>query len=90
MSVKRVPEHIKRKMHRVAALHQQSSKVMNEIECWLEKNGIDTSTDGLRDGCGTGLDELEYGNDCVDDICERIENFDTWVPPDVFAKEELA
>lgn len=85
MAVKKVPEYIKSKMRRVVFLHQQASVVMEEVERWLEEHGIETGVDGLRDGCGTGLDELEYGNDCVDDLCERIENFETWVPPDVFS-----
>ena len=27
---------------------------------------------------------MEYGNDQVDEICERIENFETWQPEDIF------
>lgn len=83
MAVKKVPEYIKSKMYRIVILQRQAKTLMNEIESWLVKNGIDTSIDGLRDGCGTSLEELEYGNDCVEGLCERIENFDTWIPKGV-------
>lgn len=75
-------------MKRIVALRQKASELMEKTEKWLNDHGIDTSVDGLRDGCGTSLEELKYGNDCIDDLCERIENFDTWIPPDVFSKED--
>lgn len=75
MAIKKVPEYIKRKMHTVARLERKSSEIMDEIESWLAKNGIDASVDdGLRCGDGIGLDELEYGNDCTDKLCEIIES----------------
>lgn len=71
----RVPEYIKKKMCRVADLNNDAAREMFEVECWLEKHGIDTSTEGvLRTGDGTGLEELEYGNrGAIDELCERIE-----------------
>lgn len=74
MAIKKVPEYIKKKMHTIARLERKSSEIMEEIENWLIKNGMDVSVDdGLRHGDGIGLDELEYGNDCTDELCERIE-----------------
>lgn len=74
----RVPNYIKQKMHRVAHLNALAEQEMRNIEEWLESHGIDTSysaTDGggLRDGSGCSLEELEYGNDITDELCERIE-----------------
>lgn len=75
MAIKKVPEYIKRKMHTIAQLERRSSRIMDEIENWLIKNGVDVSVDdGLRYGDGIGLDELEYGNDCTDKLCEIIES----------------
>lgn len=74
MAIKKVPKYIKKKMHEVARLERKSSEIMDEIEEWLIKNGIDTSVDnGLRAGDGIGLDELEYGNDCTEKLCNIIE-----------------
>lgn len=69
----KVPEYIKIKMRKVVELQNKSSKLMDEIEEWMELKGIDTGFDGLRDGSGIGLEELDYGNDCVEDLCERLE-----------------
>lgn len=70
----KVPKHIKEKMHRVARLNSLADYEMRKVECWLEKRGFDVTSDGgLRDGGGCSLEELEYGNDITDLLCERIE-----------------
>ena len=72
----KVPKYIREKMRRVAALNNEADKEMKKIEDWLEKHGIGTSYTrggGLRDGCGCSLEELEYGNDVTDELCEWIE-----------------
>ena len=72
----KVPEYIKKKMYRVVTLNSSAAREMFEIECWLEKHGIDTSAEGvLRTGDGIGLEELEYGNrGAINELCERIES----------------
>ena len=71
----KVPEYIKKEMHRVAHNAFLVNYHMRKIEDWLEKNGIDTFFDegGLRDGSGCGLEDLEYGEDITEELCERIE-----------------
>ena len=71
----KVTKYIKEKMYKVANLNNAACRQMFEIECWLEKHGIDTSAEGvLRTGDGIGLEELEYGNRAaINELCERIE-----------------
>lgn len=70
----KVPKYIKAKMHRVALLNIAADKEMEIVEAWLERKGLDTSMEGLRDGSGVSLEELEFGNDITDELCARIEN----------------
>ena len=74
----RVPEYIKKEMRQVVRHAVLSEAHMRKVEDWLEKMGIETSftDDGLRDGSGCGLEELEYGVDIVEELCERIERMD--------------
>lgn len=69
----KVPNYIKNKMHKVAQIHARAIEEMNQVEDWLENHGFDTSDLSLRDGGGCSLEELEYGNDITDELCERIE-----------------
>ena len=46
-------------------------KHMYIVERWLEDNNIDV--DEFRDGCGCSLEELEYGEDITEALCNRIE-----------------
>lgn len=74
----RVPEYIKKEMRQVARHAFLANEHMRKVEDWLESRGIDTSfTDGgLRDGSGCGLEELEYGENIVEELCKRIEGMD--------------
>ena len=67
----KVPKYIREKMRRCAVLNQQAAAEMQALEEWLEKNGFDI--EDLRDGSGCSLEELEYGNDIADELCDRIE-----------------
>ncbi len=69
----KVPGYIRYKMHRIASLCSQASALMREVEKWLEAHGVDTSEEGLRCGDGCSLEELEYGIDITDLICDRLE-----------------
>lgn len=77
MGVK-VPKYIRKRMNEILALNRRAAYEMEQLEEWLESKGIDTIK--LRDGSGVGLEELEYGNDIIDELCERIEHFETWRP----------
>lgn len=68
----KIPNYIKKKMRDVVKHSRASEEAMKDVESWLEFNGIDPEL--IRDGGGCSLEELEYGNDIVDILCERIEN----------------
>ena len=68
----KVPKYIKNRMRRVAANALIVDFYMREIEEWLETNGFDVEE--LRDGSGCSLEELEYGIDITEELCERIES----------------
>lgn len=67
----KIPKYIRNKMHRIAELQSQSSALMKEVEEYLEKNGYDIET--IRDGSGDSLEELDYGNDVTEALCQRLE-----------------
>ena len=59
-------------MQSVVRHAQDQDEAMRIIEDWLKDKGIDPEE--MRDGGGVSLEELEYGNDIVALLCERIEN----------------
>lgn len=67
----KVPKYIREKMHRIAKLTAAAVEEMESVEAWLENQGFDIES--LRDGGGCSLEELEYGFDITDLICDRIE-----------------
>lgn len=68
----KVPEYIRNKMHRAAALHAEATRLMSHVDRWFEDRGF--SAEVLRCGDGFSLEELDYGNDITDVFCERFEN----------------
>lgn len=71
----KIPAYIRYKMHRVAKLHSEANDIMHDIETWFEKNGV--SIDYLRctvGGNGFSLEELDYGLDVTDRLCEFLES----------------
>ena len=68
----KVPEYVRRKMHRLADLQSKATVLSREIDDWFMKNGFDIEE--LRCGDGCSLEELDYGNDITDEFCDRIEN----------------
>lgn len=71
--MKKVPMYIKNKMKYVTELSRKMDRAMGDVESWLYLNGLDPDCE-LRDGGGCSLEELEYGNDVTDALCERIES----------------
>lgn len=72
----KVPEYIKKEMKKVITFSNKAAFSMDNIEKWLRENGFETdfeADNSLRDGSGISLEELEYGNDVIDELCERIE-----------------
>ena len=59
-------------MHRIAELHTEATELMDEVEEYLISKGYDI--EAIRDGSGASLEELDYGNDVTDKLCERLEN----------------
>ena len=74
--MKTVPKYIKNEMRLVSKYAMLADEHMKNVENWLERAGIDTNYgNGFRDGDSLGLEELEYGCDIVDELCEKIESF---------------
>jgi len=69
--IKPVPKRIRAKMHRAALLYARANALMAEIEDWFFEHGA--LKDYMRDGGGNGLEEIEYGHDVTDGVCERYE-----------------
>lgn len=67
----KIPKYIKNKMHRIAELHTEADELMKEVEEYLTSKGY--CIDTIRDGSGASLEELDYGNDVTDMLCERLE-----------------
>lgn len=79
--MKTVPAHIRQKMHQTATLVNRVAALSKSIEKWMVQQGLDP--EDFRDGCGTSLEELEYGNDVTEELCTRIEasiNGQPWEP----------
>lgn len=68
----KIPKYIKNKMHRIAELHIEADELMKEVEEYLTNRGV--CIDTIRDGSGASLEELDYGNDVTELLCERLEN----------------
>lgn len=68
----KIPGYIKYKMHRAAKLHSEASKLTKQVDEWFESRGY--KAEDLRCGDGFSLEELDYGNDVTDILCERIES----------------
>ena len=68
----KVSKEIQDKMHKLANLIAQASKLDREINEYFESKGYDI--DYLRCGDGESLDELNYGNDVTDVFIQDIEN----------------
>lgn len=67
----KIPKYIKNKMHRIAELQAQSAVLMGQVEEYLSQNGYDI--EAIRDGSGDSLEELDYGNDVTEALCQRLE-----------------
>lgn len=70
----RIPNKIRSKMHLCAKHAAEAAKYDREIGEWLERHGIDVCE--ISSGDGESLEELMYGNDVTDAICEYIEAMD--------------
>ena len=66
-----IPNYIRTKMHLCASHARQAAKYDQEIGEWLEAHGIDVWS--ISNGDGTSSEELMYGNDVTDELCDRIE-----------------
>lgn len=67
----KIPNHIKQKMHRLAMIQTTANELSKELDDWFDKYGFDIEK--LRCGNGISLEELNYGNDVTDELCDWIE-----------------
>lgn len=70
----KVPKYIRKKMHQIALYAGLAAKLDCEVGLWLERNGVDVER--LSDGSGYSYEELSYGNDTTDELCELIERME--------------
>jgi len=70
----KVPKYIRKKMHQIALYAGLAAKLDREVGLWLERNGVDVER--LSDGSGYSYEELIYGNDTTDEVCELIEQME--------------
>ena len=67
----KIPKYIRELMVLTAYYSYKAAELNRKVAEWLERHGVDV--DALSDGSGCGLEELMYGNDVTDKLCERIE-----------------
>lgn len=68
----KIPKYIQDKMRRVAKLSAEVASIMSEVDAFFESKGFDTEF--IRSGNGLGLEELELGNDIVNELVACAEN----------------
>ncbi len=79
---KKIPKYVKDHMHRIVFHAQRLGEEVIAVEDWLESHGYDIETLRLGGngvgfgGSGCSLEELEYGNDVVDELCEALESME--------------
>lgn len=67
----KIPKYIYEWMVLTAHYSYKAAELNRKVAEWLERHGVDV--DALSCGCGYGFEELMYGNDVTDKLCERIE-----------------
>ena len=74
----KIPKYIENKMRRALELYQKANFIMCEIEDYLAENckveNIDNILSPWRSGNGISLEELEYGNDIIDEFVKWAES----------------
>lgn len=70
----KVPKYIRKKMHQIALYAGLAARLDREVGLWMERHGVDVER--LSDGSGYGYEELSYGNDTTDELCELIEQME--------------
>lgn len=71
MKTLKIPKYIRELMVLTAYYSYKAAELNRKVAEWLERHGVDV--DALSDGSGCGFEELMYGNDVTDKLCERIE-----------------
>lgn len=70
----KVPKYIRKKMHQIALYAGLAARLDREVGLWMERHGVEVER--LSDGSGYGYEELSYGNDTTDELCELIEQME--------------
>ena len=70
----KIPGHIREKMHKIALYARKASDLDHEVGLWLERCGLEVEK--LSSGDGFGFEELLYGNDVTDALCDLIEQME--------------
>lgn len=67
----KIPKYIREWMVLTAYYSYKAAELNRKVAEWLERHGVDV--DALSDGSGCGFEELMYGCNITDELCERIE-----------------
>lgn len=67
----KIPKYIRERMKLTAYYSNKAAALNRNVAKWLESHGVDV--DALSDGSGCGFEELMYGCNITDELCERIE-----------------
>lgn len=67
----KIPKYIREWMVLTAYYSYKAAELNLKVAEWLERHGVDV--DALSDGSGCGFEELMYGCNITDKLCERIE-----------------
>lgn len=68
----KISKDIVKKLNRIRNLALEQQNLCLEVTEYFEKKGFDL--DKLSNGCGIGLDSVEYGECTVDEFLEFIKN----------------
>lgn len=66
-----IPKHIRMKMNLITKYSNLMKYYSEQVNDWLNEKGF--SDDYLRSGDGCSLEELEYGNDITESLCNKLE-----------------
>ncbi len=66
--IMKVPKYIVEMLELCLKYNRKAGDLMQNIEGWMTAHGLDV--EAFRDGGGHSLEEIEYGNDVIDELVD--------------------
>ena len=66
----KVPKYIVDMLYQCLNYNRKAADLMTNVEGWMAAHGLDA--EAFRDGGGYSLEEIEYGNDVIVELVDRI------------------